>query len=177
MRDNYNIMLMGLKICLVPYREKFVERYHNWMKDPFLLQTTASEPLSLEEEYDMQKSWCNDSNKCTFIVLVNDNNSSNSNILTEDNKNSITYNNSDSINNNKDIENMCGDVNLFLNDIDNKFNAEIEVMIAESQHRGKGFAKEAVFLMMSYGINKIGINRFYAKINKDNEISINLFRR
>ena len=38
---------------------------------------------------------------------------------------------------NDELETMCGDVNLFLNDIDgNKLNAEIEVMIAEKQHRG-----------------------------------------
>jgi hypothetical protein len=30
------------------------QRYHEWMKSPELLETTASEPLSLEEEYDMQ---------------------------------------------------------------------------------------------------------------------------
>ena len=41
---------------------------------------------------------------------------------------------------------------------------------------GKGFAKEALLLMMSYGISK-GICRFYAKINKNNEISLKLFKR
>lgn len=31
-----------------------LQRYHEWMKSPELLETTASEPLSLEEEYNMQ---------------------------------------------------------------------------------------------------------------------------
>lgn len=35
-------------------------RYHEWMKSPELQQLTASEPLSLQQEYDMQKSWRED---------------------------------------------------------------------------------------------------------------------
>jgi len=30
------------------------------MQDPYVLEMTASEPLSIEEEYDMQKSWQSD---------------------------------------------------------------------------------------------------------------------
>ena len=37
-----------------------VLRYHEWMKSPELQQLTASEPLSLEQEHDMQRSWRED---------------------------------------------------------------------------------------------------------------------
>ena len=54
---------------LVPYRPEHVLQYHTWMTDSALLEATASEPLSLEEEYDMQQSWYRDNTKCTFIIL------------------------------------------------------------------------------------------------------------
>lgn len=39
------------------------------LQDPALQEATASEPLSLDEEYDMQACWAMDEDKCTFIVL------------------------------------------------------------------------------------------------------------
>ena len=38
----------GKRVVLVPYLKKYVPIYHNWMKSPFLLEMTASEPLSLD---------------------------------------------------------------------------------------------------------------------------------
>lgn len=35
-------------------------RYHKWMSDPELLKLTASEPLTLDQEYEMQETWRND---------------------------------------------------------------------------------------------------------------------
>ena len=43
-----------------PYRRRHVARYHAWMQDPWLREMTASEPLSLDEEYAMQASWRDD---------------------------------------------------------------------------------------------------------------------
>ena len=45
---------------------------------------------------------------------------------------------------------MVGDVNLFLN-TDDRYCAEIEVMIAEHSSRGKGLGLEATLAMMYYG--------------------------
>ena len=156
MRDNWNLCIRGNSVVLVPYKKKFVEKYHHWMKDPFLLESTASEPLTLEEEYNMQNLWKEDPKKCTFILLAVQENLCNTDA---------------------ELESMVGDVNLFMNDYDDKFNAEIEVMIAEPRFRRHGLAREALKLMIHYGATHLKLTRFFAKIGKDNLASIELFRR
>ena len=69
MRSNYHTVLLGRRVVLVPYRPQHVAQYHRWMADPCLQHMTGSEPLSLEEEVDMQREWADDGDKCTFIVL------------------------------------------------------------------------------------------------------------
>lgn len=69
MKQNANTKIEGEKVILVPYKREHVEQYHTWMQDPALQEATASEPLTIEEEYDMQQKWAQDEDKCTFILL------------------------------------------------------------------------------------------------------------
>lgn len=59
MKDNINTKIIGERITLVPYRKEHVKKYHLWMQDEEILQATASEKLTLEEEYENQISWTN----------------------------------------------------------------------------------------------------------------------
>lgn len=161
MRDNYSTFIRGRKVTLVPYKKMFVDRYNQWMQDPFLQEMTASEPLTLQEEYEMQESWRDDQKKCTFIVLCN-------NAETTESSTQLPVN---------IVSCMAGDVNMFLNDRDDPTVAELEVMIAEERFRRKGLGQEAVELMMHYGITALGITRFYVKINQANTPSLDMFRR
>ncbi|RYR06465.1 hypothetical protein Ahy_B05g073796 [Arachis hypogaea] len=175
-RGKGSVSLEGQKVILVPYMESHVPKYHSWMQDPSLLQATASESLSLDQEYHMQLSWSQDLNKDTFIVLDKD-------LLLGNFSHGEPH-----------VEAMVGDVNIFMNDLDNPHMAEIEVMIAEPKSegriflaissichymhsRGKGLGKESVLIMMAFSIESLGINVFRVKIGESNEASLNLFKK
>lgn len=194
MLDNWEVRIRGKKVILVPYRKKYVDIYHKWMTSQELLESTASEPLSIEEEYEMQLSWKNDPFKCTFILIDV-----------------------------RDMK-PCGDVNLFFNEPDwldeynaaksgsgsdnggivaidpaalaaaakakakkkqddpitlkkKRCSAEIEVMVAEAKSRGNGVAKEALMLLMWWAHKVLGTSRFVAKIGDKNTPSIHLFNK
>lgn len=165
-----NVSLEGEKVILVPYMEAHVPKYHQWMKDPSLLQATASEPLTLQQEYQMQLSWFQDPSSSPLSLSCSN-----------PNPNSITVSSSFftaphlnscrgdlhctgqglgcwtilargtpprrslpfSVSIYSDhfflffkynqilTAAMVGDVNLFMNDLDDPHVAEVEIMIAE----------------------------------------------
>ncbi|XP_063634639.1 alpha/beta-tubulin-N-acetyltransferase 9 [Cydia splendana] len=154
MKLNRNIKILGEHVVLVPYRELHVEKYHLWMKSEELQMLTASEPLSLEQEYEMQISWREDEDKCTFIIL-----------------DKVKF-----IKDGDEISAMIGDTNIFIKDSDSS-TGEIEIMIAEKTARGKRLGWEAVILMLLYGIKDINLKHFEAKISMKNLISIAMFQK
>ncbi|XVE72510.1 hypothetical protein DITRI_Ditri11bG0045100 [Diplodiscus trichospermus] len=153
------VSLEGQKVIMVPYMEAHVPKYHLWMQDPDLLQATGSEPLTLQQEYDMQLSWNQDPLKKTFIVL---------------DKEMIE---GKFVHGDPHVEAMVGDVNIYMNDLDDPHLAEIEIMIAEPKSHGKGLGKESVLMMMAYAVQNFGIHVFRAKIGESNGPSRSLFQK
>lgn len=135
-------------LYFVPYTRLHVKKYHEWMSDPELLLATASEPLTLEEEYSNQISWALDQDKYTFILEAENNC-----------PNGIKGK-------------MIGDVNLFLLE---KSLAEIEIMIAEKEFHRMGYGLKGVKGMIFYGIKYLNINHFTCKIGFANISSQKLF--
>ncbi|KAL4913455.1 GNAT domain-containing protein [Aspergillus aurantiobrunneus] len=140
------------KVLLVPYSKWHVPRYHEWMKDEEIQQATASEPLTLDEEYVMQQSWRNDADKLTFIICLpvpsptGGNSSSDADGLTDDDDSPAR---------------MIGDINLFLRIEDEEEEeesasatpqiiGEIELMVAEKKDQGQGFGKAALLAFLRY---------------------------
>lgn len=72
---------------------------------------------------------------------------------------------------------MCGDVNLFLSNPEEKHSAEIEIMVAEHASRRRGLAQEALTLMMAYAYHHLGITMFFAKVGEANGASVRLFTK
>jgi hypothetical protein len=212
------------------------------MQSEELLSLTASEPLTLDEEYAMQRSWREDPDKCTFIVLLlacggaevdarclesdgasnvdtsNDEESTRKLLdvcdvsdgahsaidgtlmasvgvdtvgVARDADDTVVHDNCDadpiaplqragvpgsasgsgldgtaacasaaqmvsggvSASAAEEAQ-MVGDVNLFINDPHDPSAAEIDVMIAEAWARGRGVGRQAVLLMLHYGVTR-----------------------
>ena len=196
MKLNYETCIVGTKCVLVPYRPCHVTKYHEWMQQSFLLEMTGSEPLSLDEEVAMQQTWRDDDHKCTFIILARDQCHFQPPQQQEDDNNQVvptTREDPDFCPCN--LHAMVGDVNLFFSEEDpdddhandddhvtskppqqpHQLQAELDIMIAEADYRGKGIGKEASCLMMLYGVKIKNIRRFFCKIKETNHASINLF--
>ncbi|KAK0458166.1 N-acetyltransferase 9-like protein [Desarmillaria tabescens] len=113
------------------------------MENDELRSLTASERLTLEEEFDMQRKWREDDDKLTFIVLARHERDP----LLDDEENLMPSD--------PRILSlpMAGDVNMFLNgapEEGDEFTAEVEIMIAEPDYRRGGLALEALQLMLQY---------------------------
>ncbi|KAK3403565.1 GNAT domain-containing protein [Sordaria brevicollis] len=199
MKLNESTAVTTTRALLVPYESRHVPTYHQWMEDPAIQAATASERLTLEEEYENQQSWRVSHDKLTFIIcqpLSPSSSSSPSSSTVQAGEVDIP-------------EKMIGDINLFLypNDEEDapedECVGEVDIMIASAEHRGKGLGRAVVGGFLQYiSRNLEGILREYyeggskqnggnnggkggetvkmkmlmAKINKDNVKSIKLFK-
>lgn len=152
--------IFASNIILVPYARHLVPKYNSWMQNSELQFLTGSERLSLTEEYAMFESWTADTNKCTFIVLDR----AAYEALSQDQLSEEE----------REIAAMVGDVNFYVLDASEGI-AEIEIMIAESAARGRGLGRQAVLVMMHFGHQMAGVQKYEAKIKMSNEQSQKLF--
>ncbi|KAJ3499183.1 hypothetical protein NLG97_g549 [Lecanicillium saksenae] len=142
MKVNQNTSISGAKALLVPYEAHHVVKYHGWMQDPDIQEATASEPMTLEEEYENQQSWRTSADKLTFIICE----------PVASTETTIIAKKQDS------DDHMIGDVNFFLYADDEEDNGsasdslvgEVDVMIAAKEHRGKGYGEAAVRNLLLY---------------------------
>jgi RimJ/RimL family protein N-acetyltransferase len=119
------------------------------MSDPDILRLTASEPLSLDEEFLNQQSWLLDPTKLTFIVADA-----------------------------ADPAPSCSAMSiLYLHPHFDPGHAEIAVMIAIPLARRSGCAREALRLLMHYAATHLDVQVFVAKIDHDNHPSRFLFQK
>lgn len=155
MKVNAHTALSSDKVLLVPYNGHHVPTYHEWMKDPDLQAATASEPLSREEEYAMQRSWRTDHDKLTFIICL----PLDQHAQPQGQHTAVHVGLDDA------PERMIGDINLFLfppenddNDEDSTSSnhsefvviGELELMIARKELQRQGYGRAALLTFMGY---------------------------
>lgn len=179
---NEHVAVRSGDIVLVPYSAHHVPRYHEWMKDAEIQAATASEPLTIDEEYDMQRSWRQDGDKLTFIVGVTNADGVGAAVI-----GGGGYN-------------MVGDVNLFITtDYDDAIGkdvlvGELELMVAEKSMQCKGLGRKSLVAFLEYIVANgakileeyhtsntpqdpiLALDYFRVKIGKDNARSLKLFQ-
>nr|CDS26398.1 n acetyltransferase 9 [Hymenolepis microstoma] len=170
-------------------KQGHVPKYHEWMKREDLLKLTASEPLTLKEEYEQQQNWLVKDDRVTFIILEKSklprHNSSGLKSISE-----LEFPSLKSLLNECPISTVCdaevgamiGDVNFYLipdlgSDIKGVFEGELSVMIAEPSSRGKGLAVQALGGVLFYVEHffPCNVTGVVAKISLDNELSLRFF--
>ena len=197
MRLNQDVIVIGKSSWLVPYCKNYVEKYHSWMLNENLRCLTASEFLTLKEEYDMQKSWQEDEDKLTFLILnpVSAKELFDSGAICACSSVSIVFSlchlefgsQSQSIPKcivsdspicewcKLETECLIGDINLFI-DFEN-LSGEINLMVAEEEQRGKSFGKSAYDAFLYYVVKCLKLNEIIAKISESNLASIAFFTK
>ncbi|KKA27294.1 hypothetical protein TD95_003135 [Thielaviopsis punctulata] len=165
MKLNKDTAVSTPQVLLVPYEPRHVPLYHEWMQDPAIQEATASEPLSLREEFENQESWRASADKLTFILCA----------PLSDAGAAVAAGTADA------APRMRGDINLFLTeavlsddddegftapgsgsccagghahahcaDEDRLFTAEIDVMVARAADQGQGLGTAAVRALLEY---------------------------
>ena len=136
-------------------------------------EATASEPLTLEEEYAMQGTWRDDGDKLTFIICRPfDLDQDKATVAPQDRHHAVSIDRAEA-RLEHDIDAMVGDVNLFISNLhiededhfrrDNAIArlvdttklvhvvvGELELMIAERSQQRKGYGKAALVLFLNY---------------------------
>lgn len=152
-RSNEHTALSTPTHLLVPYTAQHVPTYHTWMQDPSIQAATASEPLTLEEEYAMQRSWRTDHDKLTFIIC-------------QPLDRSFTHGEPETLiplpGYHFDApDRMIGDINLFLFADEEEDNSggdlsttgvigEIELMIPDPATQRQGYGRRSLITFMHY---------------------------
>jgi hypothetical protein len=163
------------------------------MSSSELRALTASEELTLEEEFANQQSWREDPSKLTFIsadaTIWNTKSDSGGTTFADDSGQEEVWGLVDD-----DNTAMRGDVNMFFYEDEEDEEGvlgEINIMVAEPLTRGKGFGKRVLFMFLWYVlIHRISLmeeyhgagagkgpklSGFVVKIDKDNLVSIKMF--
>ena len=137
------------RVRLIDFEEQHIETYLSWFENnpQLYIDTKTNEKLTLKDMSEIQKYW---SATPGLKCMLIEHMASGS---------------------------LIGDVNaIHYNSMEDN-EVEVNIMIALSEYRRKGYAIEALRLLEEYCKEKMGYHRCIAKIDEDNTSSISFFNK
>jgi RimJ/RimL family protein N-acetyltransferase len=140
--------LEGGRIRLVPSSPEHAGRYHAWMQDGYLLRMTGTDAgFTVEDVRAVLRDCGKDPGMAHFFIYA------------------------------KDAPEGAGPIgDADLRGIEPGSRAECAIMIGDPASRGKGYAKEALRLLLGYGFGALGLKKVTAAILPFNGPSMGLHK-
>ena len=166
-------MLKGKKIFLRPVESSDAEILHKWENDKSNWQVSGTKkPFNKKEIKKFisnQKDIYLDKQLRLMIYISPAHLVSDSSLQAKKRRMRETENE-------RNYNSMIGCIDLF--DFDNHHRkAGIGILIADKKNRRKGYASEALKLLIDHSFNKLHLHQLYCNITKDNISSLKLFSK
>lgn len=151
MKDNFNTLIIGRHVSLLPYTERHVTKHHAWMQvSGNRLDRTKTAP-TFEQEQATQAAWANDPKRCVFLIMDSEAGSDLS--ISE-------------------MTSLIGECHLIISS-EAPSTAVLEMMCTDGTVRRKSIISESLLLLLQYAVSSLKLDTFNVHLDPTAEPSEN----